>query len=148
MEAHNRLAGIIALCERRIGQELRTTPKRTGGDAMKACSGKASEVPPKLSELGITYDQSAAYQQLAHEDVAENVILDAIAAAGAEGRPISKADIQRAVKAEIERKQAERGEPIRASPRDPEAEALYAAPAHGAGRSVTCSARFCLQKHV
>jgi hypothetical protein len=29
LEAHNRLAGVIARCERRIGQELRTTPRPT-----------------------------------------------------------------------------------------------------------------------
>jgi hypothetical protein len=84
MEAHNRLAGVIARCERKIGQELRVVPLRTGGDAMKARSGKTSEVPPTLAEMGITYDQSAAYQDMA--SVEENVILDAIDRAGQEGR--------------------------------------------------------------
>jgi hypothetical protein len=73
LEAHNRLAGVIARCERRIGQELRTTPRQTGGDAMKARSGTTTEVPPTLAELGISKDESAAYQEMA--SVEETVIL-------------------------------------------------------------------------
>jgi hypothetical protein len=87
LEASNRLAGVIARCERKIGQELRATPRQTGGDATKARSGKTRELPPTLAEMGITYDQSAAYQEMA--SVEEDVILDAIAAAGGEGRELA-----------------------------------------------------------
>jgi hypothetical protein len=41
---------------------------------------------------------SAAYQEIA--SVEENIILDAIAAAGAEGREVTKKDIRNAVQAE------------------------------------------------
>lgn len=34
---------------------------------------------PTLSDLGISKDQSSAYQELAHPDVAEGVILEAVA---------------------------------------------------------------------
>jgi hypothetical protein len=78
MEAGNRLAGITAVCERRIGQELRATQRHPPGPAPKDPSSTESD-PPTLKELGISYNESAAYQELAHPDVAENVILDAIA---------------------------------------------------------------------
>jgi hypothetical protein len=115
MEAHNRLAGIIALCEQRIGQELRTAPKNRGGAekgvgrAGKNALQDEEGIPPKLGDLGITYNQSAAYQELA--DVEENVLLDAVTAAGAEGREVTKRDIQAAARAEIDRQRAARGEP-------------------------------------
>jgi DNA-binding NarL/FixJ family response regulator len=53
-----------------------------------------------LAELGLTKNESAAYQQLPHPDVTDNVILDAVAAAGAEGREITKRDTHEAAKAE------------------------------------------------
>jgi hypothetical protein len=115
LEAHNRLAGIIALCERRIGQELRAAPKNTGARGIGTSAvEKDDRTPPTLAEIGISKDQSAAYQDMAA--VEENVILDAIAEAGAEGRTVAKADIQRAVRAEIERKRAERGKPMKPHP--------------------------------
>jgi hypothetical protein len=107
---------VIALCERRIGQELRATPRQTGGDAMKARSGATTEVPPTLSDLGISKDESAAYQDMA--EVEEEVILDAIATAGAGGREVTKRDIRHAVRERL-------GKALRPStpPPDPELEA-------------------------
>jgi len=122
MEAGNRLAGITALCERRIGQELRSTTLSKGGRPSKTSSAEEEVSAPTIPELGLTHKQSAAYQELAHEDVAENVILDAIAEAGKEGRFITKADIHRAVRGEIERKRAARGEAPK-KPVDPDLQA-------------------------
>ena len=79
MEAGNRLAGITAVCERRIGQELRRMPSAQGRRTDLLDGVEEVEAVPTRAELGISYDQSAAYQELAHPDVAENVILDAIA---------------------------------------------------------------------
>jgi hypothetical protein len=81
MEAGNRLAGITAVCERRIGQELRRMPSAQGRRTDLLDGVEEVEAVPTRAELGISYDQSAAYQELAHPDVAENVILDAIATA-------------------------------------------------------------------
>ena len=45
---------------------LAQTEKRDGGQAMKARSNDATEViPPTLSDMGITKDQSANWQTLA-----------------------------------------------------------------------------------
>jgi transcriptional regulator with XRE-family HTH domain len=102
LEVGNRLAGVTALCERRIGQELRRLPKRTGGDAWRALSGEPTEGPPSLEDLGFKgssgRERASAYKELADDDVTEQVLLDAIALAGKEGRSISKADIQRAAR--------------------------------------------------
>jgi hypothetical protein len=118
LEAGNRLAGITALCERRIGQELRRLPSAKGRRTDLLDEAEEVKAVPTRAELGISYDQSAAYQELAHPDVAEDVILDAITEAGKEGRAVAKTDIQRAVRKEIDRKRAERGEPPR-KPVDP-----------------------------
>jgi hypothetical protein len=88
---------VIARCERRIGQELRQMPKNRGGAekgvgrAGKNALDDDEGIPPKLSDLGISYDESAAYQDMAA--VEENVVLDAIDQAGAEGREVTKKDI-------------------------------------------------------
>jgi hypothetical protein len=62
--------------------------------------------PEALDQLGLTYKQSAAYQELA--SVEEDVILDAIAAAGAEGREVTKRDIRRAVRETLGKRKASR----------------------------------------
>jgi hypothetical protein len=83
MEAGNRLAGITAVCERRIGQELRAVGLKQGRRPAENGTADAPIPAPTLADLGFEGDrgkkQSAAYQELAHPDVAENVILDAIA---------------------------------------------------------------------
>jgi len=117
LEAHNRLAGVIALCERRIGQELRATPKNTGARGVGTSAvEKDDRTPPTLAELGISKDESAAYQDMAA--VEEEVILDAIATAGAGGREVTKRDIWHAVRERL-------GKAPRPStpPPDPELEA-------------------------
>ena len=54
MEAHNRIAGIIARCERRIGQELRETPRHPAGRPAKNRSEPSTDLPPTPAEIGIT----------------------------------------------------------------------------------------------
>lgn len=51
--------------ERRCGELLASTEKRNGGHAMKARSDYSTEVPPTLSDMGLTKDESSRYQQLA-----------------------------------------------------------------------------------
>jgi hypothetical protein len=106
MEAHNRIAGIIARCERRIGQELRETPRHPAGRPAKNRSEPSTDLPPTPAEIGITKNQSAEYQELA--SVEENVLLDAIDLAGAEGREITKKDIRKAVRASLGKQEAAR----------------------------------------
>jgi hypothetical protein len=109
LEAHNRLAGVIARCERRIGQELRQA--KEAGIAATPHRREKGSTTPRLSDLGVSYDQSAAYQDMA--SVEETVILDAIAAAGAEGREITRKDIRNAVRSELERREVDRHGPDR-----------------------------------
>lgn len=60
------LAAIARLwAERRAGELLTQTPRRTGGDAMRALSSPTTEAPPSLPDLGITRDQSSRWQRLA-----------------------------------------------------------------------------------
>ena len=95
LEAHNRLAGIIARCERRIGQELRAVGLQPGRPVENGSEGEPFS-KPTLADLGFEGSKgkrlSAAYQDMA--SVEETVILDAIAIAGAEGREVTKKDIR------------------------------------------------------
>jgi hypothetical protein len=88
---------VIARCERRIGQELRIRERPAPGP--KDVSEKATQ-PPTLDELGFKGSQgrelAVKYQDMA--SVEETVLLDAIAAAGAEGREVTKKDIRRVVR--------------------------------------------------
>jgi hypothetical protein len=87
---------VIARCERRIGQELRVVPLHKGGRPSKTGPAEGPVSRPTLEELNLTKNESAAYQELA--SVEEQVILDAIAVAGAEGREVTKKDIRQAVR--------------------------------------------------
>lgn len=67
-------AGIKVRAERRAGEMLKATERRTGGHAMKALSNDATEVPPTLSALGITRDQSSRWQQVAQMRMGEEIV--------------------------------------------------------------------------
>lgn len=64
-EAENHAARLRIEAERRAGQLLAESPKRDGGDAMRARSGHPTEAPPKLSDLGISKQQSSDWQRIA-----------------------------------------------------------------------------------
>lgn len=64
-EAVNHAARLRVDAERKAGEVLLETPKQTGGDAMRARSNDSTEVPPRLSELGINKQQSSAWQAMA-----------------------------------------------------------------------------------
>lgn len=65
VDIQNYAAEIKIRAERRAGELLAEMPKRDGGDAMKARSHVDSELPPKLSDLGITHNQSHRFQEVA-----------------------------------------------------------------------------------
>ena len=65
MEAENAAAEVRLRAERRAGELLAEMPKQTGGDAMRARSHDATEVPPKLADIGVTKSQSSRYQHVA-----------------------------------------------------------------------------------
>lgn len=63
--AENHAARLRIEAERKAGALLAEAPKRNGGDAMRARSDVPTEVPPKLSELGISKQQSSDWQRIA-----------------------------------------------------------------------------------
>jgi hypothetical protein len=69
VEAHDRLAGIIAFTEQRTGREIRASQQR--GELAKAGQydrGNLPEgkvCPATLSDVGLTYKQSSDHQELA-----------------------------------------------------------------------------------
>jgi hypothetical protein len=63
--AENHAVRIRIEAERKAGALLADTPKRDGGDAMKARSHDVTELPPKLSDLGISKQQSSDWQRMA-----------------------------------------------------------------------------------
>lgn len=64
-EAENHAARLRIEAERKAGALLAQTEKRNGGDAMKARSPDVTELPPKLSDLGVTKKQSSDWQRIA-----------------------------------------------------------------------------------
>jgi DNA methylase len=84
LEAQNDAAEIKLRAERRLGELLASTPLQDGGDAARARSQHATEVRPRLRDLGISKSQSSRWQALAA--VPEPVFDDYIAGARAKGR--------------------------------------------------------------
>lgn len=91
LESENDAAEIRLRSERRLGELLAEMPKRDGGDAMKAHSDPTREVPPKLADLGITYDESSRWQQIAK--LPEPEFERHIAETRGEGRPLTTARV-------------------------------------------------------
>jgi hypothetical protein len=93
--AHNWLSGIIALAKVKIGREIKAA-KANGELAKPGTNQHDLEVvpdgnnqkPATLTEVGLTRKQSSDYQRKA--EVEEGVLLAAIAAAGAEGREVTR----------------------------------------------------------
>src|ERR1700737_2735894 len=65
LEAQNDAAEIKLRAERRLGELLAARPKQDGGDAARARSQAATEVPPRLGALGISKSQSSRWQAIA-----------------------------------------------------------------------------------
>src|SRR6266699_3433548 len=65
LEAQNDAAEIRLRAERKLGELLAALPKQDGGDAARARSQAATEVPPRLSDLGISKSQSSRWQAIA-----------------------------------------------------------------------------------
>jgi len=66
-ETVNEAQEIVVRAERLAGLALKAGRKRTGGDAMRARYPEGSEVdaPPALADQGISFKQSAAWQDIA-----------------------------------------------------------------------------------
>src|SRR5258708_10165574 len=64
LEAQNDAAEIKLRAERRLGELLAARPKQDGGDAARARSQAATEVPPRLGDLGISKSQSSRWQAI------------------------------------------------------------------------------------
>lgn len=67
-EAINYAITIKLEAARKGGEALSRMRKQTGGDVMKARSSMTTELPPTLSDLGISKDQSSDWQALARVD--------------------------------------------------------------------------------
>src|SRR6266567_2390642 len=65
LEAQNDAAEVKLRAERRLGELIATLPKQDGGDAAQARSQHATELPPRLDELGISKSQSSRCQTIA-----------------------------------------------------------------------------------
>jgi site-specific DNA-methyltransferase (adenine-specific) len=65
LEAQNDAAEIRLRAERKLGEILAALPKQDGGDAARARSHDATEVPPRLGDLGISKTQSSRWQAIA-----------------------------------------------------------------------------------
>src|SRR5216683_4810780 len=65
LEAQNDAAEIRLRAERKLGELLAALPRQDGGDAARARSQAATEVPPRLGDLGISKSQSSRWQAIA-----------------------------------------------------------------------------------
>jgi len=63
LEAANAAAEIKLRAERKAGEMLAGMEMRDGGDAARARSQAATELPPSLDDLGLTKDQSSRWQR-------------------------------------------------------------------------------------
>lgn len=91
LEAANAAAEIKLRAERKAGEMLKAMEKRDGGDAMKARSQGATEVPPSLEELGINRDQSSRWQREASVD--EGTFEEYLVSCRDEGREVTQAGL-------------------------------------------------------
>jgi hypothetical protein len=65
LEAQNDAAEIRLRAERLLGELLAGLDLQDGGDAARARSQRATEVPPRLRDLGISKTQSSRWQAIA-----------------------------------------------------------------------------------
>lgn len=66
VDMQNKFAEITLRCERRAGEMLREMPKNEGGRPTENLSISTTGFPPKLSDIGITRDQSSQWQAIAN----------------------------------------------------------------------------------
>lgn len=106
-EAENHAARLRLEAERKAGALLAEAPKRDGGDAMKARSHDVTELPPKLSDLGVTKKQSSDWQRMAK--VPETVFTAHVEQAQRKGEALTTSGVVQVAR-QIER-EARRAEP-------------------------------------
>jgi hypothetical protein len=100
VEAQNGCARVVFLAERQIGTELAKVDLNKGGRPRKTPTGEVGVSEPTLQELGIkSWNQSSELQHLAAAPAA--AIEQAVATANAEQRPVTKADLKKAVEAAV-----------------------------------------------
>ena len=91
LEAQNDAAEIKLRAERRLGELLAALPKQDGGDAARARSQAATEVPPRLDDLGISKSQSSRCQTIAA--VPEPVFEEYVTGVREQGRVDGKTEL-------------------------------------------------------
>src|SRR6266849_2992821 len=91
LEAQNDAAEIKLRAERRLGELLAARPKQDGGDAARARSQAATEVPSRLDELGISKSQSSRCQTIAA--VPEPVFEECVTWVREQGRTDGKTEL-------------------------------------------------------
>jgi len=91
LEAQNDAAEIKLRAERRLGELVAALPKQDGGDAARARSQAATEVPPRLGDLGISKSQSSRCQAIAA--VPEPVFEQYVAEVREHGRADGKTEL-------------------------------------------------------
>ena len=91
LEAQNDAAEIKLRAERRLGELIATLPKQDGGDAARARSQAATEVPPRLDDLGISKSQSSRCQTIAA--VPESVFEEYVTGVRKQGRADGKTEL-------------------------------------------------------
>ena len=91
LEAQNDAAEIKLRAERRLGELIATLPKQDGGDAARARSQAATEVPPRLDDLGISKSQSSRCQTIAA--VPEPVFEEYVTGVREQGRVDGKTEL-------------------------------------------------------
>ena len=97
IEAQNGCARVVFLAERQIGAAL--AKGQEAGEVAKRGRPAKNSTASRISEVGLTFDQAADYQHLAK---APNGVIDkAVSAANTECRPVTKADLRRAVEEAI-----------------------------------------------
>jgi N6-adenosine-specific RNA methylase IME4 len=96
LEAQNKAAELKLRAERRLGELLKEMEKRDGGDASRARLRGATELPPRLQDLGIEKTQAHRYQTIA--TLPEEAFEAHLAETQAAGQELTTAEVLRLAK--------------------------------------------------
>lgn len=94
-EMVNAAAEIKLRAERRAGQILSEMDKHPAGRPAVNPSSRSRDLPPKLADIGVTYDQSSRWQQMAQ--MPQNKFEQALAESKAAGEEITLKSVLRMI---------------------------------------------------